>query len=285
MAGKLGVRRWTKGGHDRVYVSAPGGAEIGWRDLRTGREQLRLPGMWPQFNARIEEWKHEQPRFGGPSRPDPRTRGERGQAGRGAGAGPAARAAELQPRNPVLRAAARLAGARTADRSWRAGAKGEVKVGRSLDRLARHGWRVLHSIELGGGTDIDHLLIGPAGIFTVNTKHHHRARVSVGHTAVFVRGNPHPYPARAVREAARARAALIAASGRPVNVEALVVIYGHARLSGWVRRQPAGAKVLPARAVTWWLRLPGRHGLSPGDIEDLYQAAGDPATWAHGKYE
>lgn len=58
--------------------------------------------------------------------------------------------------------------------SWRKGLAGEKRVGAELNRLARHGWRVLHSIPLADKVDVDHLLIGPGGVFSINTKHHHK---------------------------------------------------------------------------------------------------------------
>ena len=47
-------------------------------------------------------------------------------------------------------------------------------MGAELNRLGRHGWRVLHSIRLANRVDIDHLPIGPGGVFSINTKHHHK---------------------------------------------------------------------------------------------------------------
>ncbi|WP_373309716.1 nuclease-related domain-containing protein [Streptomyces tendae] len=55
--------------------------------------------------------------------------------------------------------------------AWRKGLEGERRVGAELNRLGRHGWRVLHSIPLATKVDIDHLLIGPGGVFSINTKH------------------------------------------------------------------------------------------------------------------
>ena len=201
-------------------------------------------------------------------------------ATRRAGTGPALRARQLQIRNPVLRGLARAAGIRTRDQAWRIGATGEVKVGARLNRLRRHGWRVLHSIPLGRGGDIDHLIIGPGGVFTANTKHHPNARVKVGDRVVFVRGCQVTYIGKALREASRVQAALSSALGRAVLVEPLVIIHG-ASVFGWLPRRPRGVKVLPSRAATWWLRLAG-HGsghLGKADIEALYAAARDPATW------
>jgi hypothetical protein len=51
------------------------------------------------------------------------------------------------------------------------GATGEEQVGGVLDGLAGDGWHVIHDASLGHG-NVDHILIGPAGVFTVETKSH-----------------------------------------------------------------------------------------------------------------
>jgi hypothetical protein len=62
-----------------------------------------------------------------------------------------------------------------ADR-WGRGAAGERKVGAILEGLGPE-WHVLHGVWLGRG-DIDHVLVGPGGTFTVETKSH-RGRIPV----------------------------------------------------------------------------------------------------------
>ena len=47
---------------------------------------------------------------------------------------------------------------------------GEEHVGAILERLVEHGWRVIHDVDLGSKGNIDHVLVGPAGIITVETK-------------------------------------------------------------------------------------------------------------------
>ncbi len=51
------------------------------------------------------------------------------------------------------------------------GATGEEQVGGLLDELAGDDWQVIHDASLGHG-NVDHILIGPAGVFTVETKSH-----------------------------------------------------------------------------------------------------------------
>jgi hypothetical protein len=52
-------------------------------------------------------------------------------------------------------------------RSWWS----EELVGETLDGLRERGWFALHDVQLEHG-NIDHVLVGPAGIFTIETKSH-----------------------------------------------------------------------------------------------------------------
>lgn len=52
---------------------------------------------------------------------------------------------------------------------WRRGAEGEEAVGQILDGLATGGWHVLHDVTFGRG-NIDHVVVGPGGVFAVETK-------------------------------------------------------------------------------------------------------------------
>lgn len=55
--------------------------------------------------------------------------------------------------------------------SWqyRLGAKGEQVVGRELDLLMLQGYRVFHDMAFAGW-NIDHVVVGPRGVFAVETK-------------------------------------------------------------------------------------------------------------------
>jgi hypothetical protein len=55
--------------------------------------------------------------------------------------------------------------------AWRRGAVGERRTARMLDPLERHGWVVLHDLALPGShANIDHLAIGPGGVFVIDSK-------------------------------------------------------------------------------------------------------------------
>lgn len=286
MVAELTVRRWTRGQHDRLYVNTAAGVQVGWRDLRTGQDHVALPDLRDEFAATADAWQGARtPKPRAPvddSRTEPPVARRRGRAPQDlaehqAGANLAARADRLQIQNPALRRLARVLGVRSRDQPWRQGALGEVAVGKRLDRL-RHA-RVLHSIVLGGGGDVDHLVISRYGVFSINTKHHRRAIVTVSSKGVRVQRRNRAYPEAARREAQRVTLALSTALGHPVHVTPLVVVHGHARLNGWILHRPLGVQILPSWVIKWWFRSPGRAVLTPEDVDRVYAAARRPGTW------
>src|SRR5690606_28171996 len=54
-------------------------------------------------------------------------------------------------------------------RNLRLGIRGEREVGRMLEETRRLGYHVFHDIP-GEGFNVDHALIGPGGIFAIETK-------------------------------------------------------------------------------------------------------------------
>jgi hypothetical protein len=58
--------------------------------------------------------------------------------------------------------------------AWRRGARGERRTARRLRPLVRAGWTVLHDLAIPGSrANGDHLLIGPPGVFLVDSKAWH----------------------------------------------------------------------------------------------------------------
>ena len=153
-------------------------------------------------------------------------------------------------------------------------------------RGQRPGWWVLHSVPVGtGASDIDHVVGGPLGVLTINTKHHRTRRVVIDGDRVLVGRQETPYVAKAVAEAERAtrllRAALAKAREQSGLAERLLVrpvlaIVG-ARLLGTGR--PGGVLVAtPARLAMYLRALPAQ--LSPGDVDALFEISRRSTTWA-----
>lgn len=55
--------------------------------------------------------------------------------------------------------------------NWRTGAQGERRTARALWALRRDGWVVLHDLPDRAGTgNVDHVVVGPAGVFVLDSK-------------------------------------------------------------------------------------------------------------------
>ena len=74
------------------------------------------------------------------------------------------------------------------DRTWGNGARGEERLGNHLDVLESRGWTILHDVVLDGW-NIDHVAIGPTGVFTIETKSH-PGRISFDGTQLVRSGKP-----------------------------------------------------------------------------------------------
>jgi Nuclease-related domain len=56
-------------------------------------------------------------------------------------------------------------------RTWQRGAEGERQTARLLDRLTREGVVVFHDLAVPGSpANVDHLVIGPSGVFVIDSK-------------------------------------------------------------------------------------------------------------------
>lgn len=195
------------------------------------------------------------------------------------GAAVAAKAAEEALPLP-LELGARLLGIRTRATPWRVGAAGERKVGRKLRHLESHGWKVLHAIQLSGGGDIDHLVIGPAGVFTINTKHHAGARIKIGTYVVWVNGSQYPYVRNSLREARTVQRVLSNAVGFAVPVTPVLAFVRPGSLT--IGSPEPDVLIAQGHTVHRTLRPPFRRTpvlLEPEDREAIYEAARRSRTW------
>ncbi|MGW3399639.1 nuclease-related domain-containing protein [Streptomyces hydrogenans] len=163
--------------------------------------------------------------------------------------------------------------------SFSTGLKGEKKVGRELARLSRSGWYALHGIQKGNGGDIDHVLIGPGGVFTINTKTHRGAAVWVGDTMVKVNGGPpRPYAAASRTEADFVRRSLQRYCDFDVPVEPMLVFVGVESLHQSNPQSPV--RVCREREIAALGPLTGR--LTAARVEAVYAVARHRRVWLRG---
>ena len=152
---------------------------------------------------------------------------------------------------------------------WYRGALGELEVARVLGRLGEE-WQTFHAIPIGThGSDIDHLVIGPAGVFTINTKRH-PGKVWVANRMLMVNGQRTHHLRNAEHEGKRAARIL------SVPVTPLIVVVGARTFT--VRDRPEKVVVLRSGDLVRWLTR-SAPVLTPPEVQELASRAADPATW------
>ncbi|MGN8050579.1 nuclease-related domain-containing protein [Curtobacterium sp. 22159] len=160
-------------------------------------------------------------------------------------------------------------------RSWFKGAIGERDVARALDALGP-GFTVLHAVPVGKrSTDIDHVVIGPTGVFSINTKNHSGQDVWVGGRTFLVNGQRTPHAHRALTEGERATALLSAAAGGPIVVQPVIVVAAARVRFG--EKQPAVVTLTPEQVGPWITGLPRAH--SDQAVRYLSMLAEERGTW------
>lgn len=167
-------------------------------------------------------------------------------------------------------------------RAWRVGALGEESVGAELQHLARSGvgdWRYVHSVPVGSrGSDIDHVLVGPAGVFTINTKAHAGSAIWVAGNTFMVNGQRQRYVHNSRFEATRAARLIGRASGLEVPVRGLIVVDSPREFT--VREHPDGVEVTTRHQLQRWIRNQPRV-LSTEQVDVIFGVVRRSSTWTN----
>ncbi|MGB7980719.1 MAG: nuclease-related domain-containing protein [Candidatus Nanopelagicales bacterium] len=169
---------------------------------------------------------------------------------------------------------------KTDERNWRVGADGEETIGAKLEKLTKHGWYVLHAVPIGDrGSDIDHVLIGPGGVFTLDTKTHPGGSVWVGRYAIKVNGQSTQYLRNSRFEAQRAARLLSTAIGHPVEVTpVLVFLTGTLIPNVTIKQTPDDVRILDRMDVPSAFKRASRR-LTCEQVELGFQQARRSTTW------
>jgi Nuclease-related domain len=177
----------------------------------------------------------------------------------GIGAGGGVLGRQLAPRLGLIVAALAVAAAGWGLRfrpspdavAWRRGAAGERRTARLLDLLERHGWAVLHDLAVPGSrANIDHLMIGPGGVFVIDSKHY-RGRLQLDGSGRLWHGRyPLAPTLRAVDfEADRAAQVLV-----DPDVVVVPIVAVHGAQVPWGKVVMNGVPVVAARRLPSMLR-------------------------------
>lgn len=306
---QLTESRWTCYGKDRIYVRSADGTDVGYVDLVVATVVAKDASFEPALRECLARWQGmlsapvdtieppSEPVAASPWAPpsipnvpsevvlpapdhaDPYgapTQQAQDLSQNVAGALVRAKRNEVNAQAPVLNLVARVLGVKTEERSWRVGAKGEEHVARELNKLG-DAWRLLHAVPIGErGSDIDHVVIGPPGVFTLNTKRHPDGNAWVGERAVLINGQRTDYLRNSRFEGRRASKLLSDDYGYPIEARPVIVFDGLEAFT--VKQLPAEVHVTTRRRLVDWLR-----SLSPtldvDTVDRIFDHARLTTTW------
>jgi hypothetical protein len=166
----------------------------------------------------------------------------------------------------------------TEERAWRVGAEGEQLVAQQLKRLGP-AWHAIHSVTLSEtGTDLDHLVIGPAGVFCLNTKSHPGAKVWAAGDTLLVNGQrpDHNYVRASRSEGRKVSRILTTACGFGVAVTPVIVVVNAAGLD--VKEQPVDVRICSRRRIVDWL-VSQPQLLNLEEVDGIFSIARRSTTW------
>ena len=221
----LTVRRWRRYGADRLYVTQDSGRPLGSVDLQSGEVVAADPALETELRRAAQEFLR-------------------------------ADVTELVLPATTVRAQEDLRRLDAAVEEWLGASVAAVgacaqrgsSVTQRLDRLAEEGWETVHDVPLGRqGSLLEHLLIGPGGLFTVTERRHPGERVRARGRAMTVSGQPVSYLRDSRLEAARTQDRLMAAGCAQINVRGVLVLQGELDLD--VATSPNDPLAVPRNEV------------------------------------
>ena len=193
----------------------------------------------------------------------------------------AAKCLEVQAAAEILEPSLRTeTGVRLHDDAWTwyQGALGEMQVGKLLKALGPE-WFVRHAVPIGAGTkDVDHLVIGPGGVFTINTKHHAGASIWVGDHVVRVNNVGTHHVKQSEKDGADVARRLTSKVGFPVAVIPTLAFLNPRSISDVSSDGKRQASAVDAKRLVGWLTARPRV-LSATELALIAIAAEEPNTW------
>ena len=124
---------------------------------------------------------------------------------------------------------------------------------------------------------IDHLIVGPAGVFAVSTHRHPRGRAWVGRHGIGVNAQPTAYVRTARTETQLVAERLEAAAEAPVAVQTAIVFVDLGRLD--LQDMPSDVHVTERGDFVKWLRAQPKQ-LDSASVDRIFNLARRRSTWA-----
>lgn len=155
--------------------------------------------------------------------------------------------------------------------------RADARVRKALGRVRRHGWQTLSAIPVGNlGRAIDHLAIGPGGVFAITAQELRDQVVTVAPNELRIGDTAWDPMSPARWEALEANTLLGRALGAELALVQPLLVLIDAQMA--VAGQPRGLGVTTLPSLPGFLRRL-EPGLDRPEIERLYQAARDRNTW------
>ena len=280
---------WKRWGKNRTYLNGADETRLGFYDHQTGELTVEVDAV----RAELETWVAQNTTDG------PAAEATHAVVVEAVPPTAAVAPAQTSPRHALVparsttpgplpslyRAPGGLAVAKAATlpaeqaEPWLMGAAGEQAVAATLDGLPV-AWFALHSIPLGDpGSptgDLDHLVIGPGGVYVLNAKHHPGQAVFVKGDMVLVARRAQPYIAAARRDAMTVAVRLSAAVGTPVTVTPVIVFVGADEV---VIKFPPRDTMLTTRGQLLDVLTRRRAALDAPTVTKIVDVAQRPGTW------
>jgi hypothetical protein len=154
-------------------------------------------------------------------------------------------------------------------------AKAEIAVGALLDQLPA-GWSVIHSAPAGAGEPgIDHVVLGPGGLFTIASKLHPNQKIWVAHRMLLADGLTRDHIPAAEADALRVTGILKTRMPLPAPVRPVVAIVDARSIT---IRERSDIHVIDAWDLRRWLTsLPTI--LAESELRRTRDILDDPQVW------
>lgn len=154
--------------------------------------------------------------------------------------------------------------------------RGELAIADSLETLDSD-WTVFHALPMvSRKSTIDHLIIGPGGVFALTVAHHLDQSVRVAHGDFEVAGGRHNHIRNSEFEVGCVERLLGATLGETVTATGLVVRVDSQSVV--VSDAPRDVTVVSSKELVHWLQQRPMI-LSVADVDRLVRGAECPATW------
>jgi hypothetical protein len=161
----------------------------------------------------------------------------------------------------------------TEEGNWRIGAEAEEEVGRILAELPRY-WTARHDILLRPNWNVDHVVVGPPGVFVLDTKFR-SGDVKSSRSGIRVNGYRTQMAEQVQNQAREVSTLLRSAARMPVWVQPVLVLAND--VGG--RAEPDGVHVVGIGEIIEYLMSLPRE-LEKMVVDELGAVVRDDSTWS-----